>query len=824
MDEHRDWVELRVHGVHATPPESMLNIDRVQQVAGDQLGRFFRPADRRGAVLPAGDGQILEGYHWGRLTSGSGAQGLWLLLAPFGLVNAAQFMLPRPHDRIGRAAHTVAGAMLRLVGLGLTALFVYTTAVMTVDLWAWQRAGGERGFTFAVALAAPIALTFLFRWLARARPETIAEDRPPPATPEGRYVTELTRPGFFEGDPDAPALRLLHVATGFAVVAVAGAILADVHWSFVVVAVVLLGVVATGTVVMGDPEGSAQVDADGTGFDPGGRSGVRTIAFWSAVVCGAAAGAALVLAWAAPPAHPVGMPHAPGIDILGAWLVIAVAVGAFLLAVANDVLARRPDPSAPSTGSAPEADRADRAAEARHRAASAAFRPYAGGRACTLVALLAIFVGIGYSGSFTVFVARVLDPAGSTVTVPDLMARVVYAWGITAFVVLALVGYVLVQRSRSRRTLVDRVSEDFGPGREIPGPWLARVAGAVWAARLKNHLVCVLTLFAVVGVVLTAAVVVAIGPVLVGGVPATPPLPLSLLTASGGPTPHPAEVFFTSVGTITLLLLATGLVSLGRTAILGESRRRAVNVIWDVISFWPRSAHPFVPAIYSQRAVADIENRIRRHVGRPGRSVALCGHSQGSLLCFAALLRLGARDEDKGLLSRVVFLSFGSQLQVMFSRAFPAYVNLGAIEALYATLGKRWRNLYRDTDPLAGPVLSWDHHDRAAHWIDGGPDGDVVTGARQQFGPDWRLLDPPPPPDPTLQGGPLIALRGHGDYWLDAAWYAALGDLLPGHPVDPGAAPQLAPTTPAADDETLPRLGPDPALPVASAHEQVARS
>jgi hypothetical protein len=87
----KSLVELRVHGVSGTPPEEMLDIDRVRQVAGDELGRVFERADREGGQLPGPDDHRTLAYHWGRLTSGSIVQGLWLLLAPFGLVNAAQF-------------------------------------------------------------------------------------------------------------------------------------------------------------------------------------------------------------------------------------------------------------------------------------------------------------------------------------------------------------------------------------------------------------------------------------------------------------------------------------------------------------------------------------------------------------------------------------------------------------------------------------------------------------------------------------------------------------------------------------------------------------
>ncbi|OLT14346.1 hypothetical protein BJF78_02620 [Pseudonocardia sp. CNS-139] len=270
-------------------------------------------------------------------------------------------------------------------------------------------------------------------------------------------------------------------------------------------------------------------------------------------------------------------------------------------------------------------------------------------------------------------------------------------------------------------------------------------------------------------------------------------------------------------GTLTLTGLAGALVMLGRGALLGESTRRSVNVVWDVVSFWPRAVHPFVPPAYSQRAVPDLETRIHWHLDRipagpggPGvrdlvrrdpvrRDLVLCGHSQGSLLAFAALVRCArsGADADRVLLDRVGLLTLGSQLQVMFARAFPAYVNLRAIEALHRRLGGAWRNLYRDTDHLAGPVLSWQHTPAtAAGWVGKSPgdtyaDRDEAAGARREYGPDWRLLDPPLP-DAAQQQRPLDALRGHGDYWGDAAWPAALAALRATPPA-PARAPVAVP-------------------------------
>jgi hypothetical protein len=178
--------------------------------------------------------------------------------------------------------------------------------------------------------------------------------------------------------------------------------------------------------------------------------------------------------------------------------------------------------------------------------------------------------------------------------------------------------------------------------------------------------------------------------------------------------------------------------------------------------------------------------------------VILCGHSQGSLVSFAALNMLSDAE-----LERIGLLTFGSQLRVMFPRAFPAYVNYDAIEALRERLDTAWVNLWRDTDPLAGPVLSWEHEWTASERTsEHFPVPDRAAGERRarvpalvaadqitssfgvwQCGDDWRLADPvrrlpvvPPGVDP-LQESPINALRGHGNYWLDPSWAAALAEL-----------------------------------------------
>ena len=89
------YTEIRIHGVSGTPPEDLLAAETVRQAAGDETGRFHRAVDAAGADVPAADGHVVEGYHWGTQTSGTWRHALWLALVPFGLVNAA----PRPARR-----------------------------------------------------------------------------------------------------------------------------------------------------------------------------------------------------------------------------------------------------------------------------------------------------------------------------------------------------------------------------------------------------------------------------------------------------------------------------------------------------------------------------------------------------------------------------------------------------------------------------------------------------------------------------------------------------------------------------------------------------
>jgi hypothetical protein len=136
-------LELRVHGVSGTPPESLLDRPLVEQVAGDKIAGFFRPRleqeqldDAPNPFAPKQNGAArLIGYCWGGLTSGSAGRALWLPLLPFTLINIA----PRSRPvRAGAVQTWLIWYLCRLLALLMTGLLVLTGAGVGDDLMGWQ--------------------------------------------------------------------------------------------------------------------------------------------------------------------------------------------------------------------------------------------------------------------------------------------------------------------------------------------------------------------------------------------------------------------------------------------------------------------------------------------------------------------------------------------------------------------------------------------------------------------------------------------------------------------------------------------------------------
>lgn len=720
-------LELRVHGASGTSPESMLGVPGVVQVGGDSLGRFFRPVE-------APDGH-LEGYSWGLFTSGSWRQGLWFLLLPFGLVNLAAHALPagRPDG-----ARRVALAALRLLGGGLTAVFALGITTVLVDQLAVQGPGHGRRAAVVYALVGVLAVfavvVLLGRGQVRAAPP--GERAPPAVDPP---PTVLADPSFYAGDPDVPVLRRLHIASGLLVVSVPAWIELGLGLVPVVSAVVLGGLL----LAPGDPRTPGR-----RGIRAGTGPGRPLLSAASAVVAMAAV-VALVVVWVLALADGEPLERLPGLSGVLTALVWVGSGGLLVLLVATAVAARgRPD----GAGVPP------------------VFQPLAGGLVAWVLGSVGVTLGAGFTAGL---VATARAVTGEGVTPP--YRTIAAAWGVAVVGLLVLVVLQLIRGVRSRSRLLARAAAAYRARTErpagecgVPAPddlvderMVGQAATGLWLASLRSAAPGALVGLAVLGLVTAGGLVTGVA-------------------GLGLRLPGLLDRTLVAVGTVALVLFALGLLIAGRGAVLHPAVRRGVNVLWDVVAFWPREVHPVVPPPYAQRAVGDVAARVIWLLTRGGVDrVTLVGYSQGSLICLAALLHIPPE-----LRPRVGLLTHAAQLQLAYPRAFPRAVPVHLLRWALRELPDRWRSLFRDTDPFGGAVLTWDRS----------PDGGPLTSTRltprgerrgadevgalgvRRCGPEWRLLDPAVV-DPQLR--PWPGRQGHSDYTRDPAYPAALASVWP---------------------------------------------
>ncbi len=203
-------------------------------------------------------------------------------------------------------------------------------------------------------------------------------------------------------------------------------------------------------------------------------------------------------------------------------------------------------------------------------------------------------------------------------------------------------------------------------------------------------------------------------------------------------------------------------------AVTRSSSERPLGLLWDLMCFLPRSAHPLGPPCYAERVVPEVAGRITRWLddgpsspdGARRRIVVVSAHSLGAVLAVAALF---TQPEDR-IRGRVGLLTYGTQLRPYFGRFFPELLGpdvLGAVGcppassvdcdpwpptevasgadgplarvragdgSLAARLGgdaatstpPAWVSLWRSTDPLGMPAISDapNEVDRAAEELD----------------------------------------------------------------------------------------------------------
>ncbi|MET3804917.1 hypothetical protein ABIB25_001913 [Nakamurella sp. UYEF19] len=854
-----------------TPAKEMLQTELdepltdadIVQVAGDGQTGFFRRTEPASTVEP---GDVLEAYNWGQLTSGTWIKSLWLLLVPFGMVNAAHFMLPgSPGPKSTRsetAWRAVAEGALRGFGLIMTVTLTVTAGEALIDLVAWQWTGlpgsgtearfpDPRGWLIgglAVTALIPVAILMFAGRRAPAAGEPVA---PVAAHPSkglpGSYFSEhthLTDRAFDVGDPDIPTLRNLHLAGCWAVLGVLGfSVLGSTPgptgtahgWSRAgIVCCAAAGFAALLlTTFIGDPHRQDGVTR---------RKTIRVIGVvvlcisLGLLVCGAVAVALTEHldpgAHATSPTTPagsVGRGFLPGTAGVSVWLMVTAAIVLVLISAAAAILAF----------------------VTRDVYTFDPFRRYLAGLTGPVLASIGGFLGVGF-GAAAAYGGRQLVSAkvaiGHHLDLPSVYTRIAHAWGITLVGLLIVAAVLAVWRMARRPTLVDavRIAHNVQPApanpsastptskglrrrRDLTESMIGRVADAWFTARVKFHIQWIFLGFAALGTVLTGFTVAALwidqidqqgyrcegsrGPDhwrIVGA--------LVSCNSYAGPV-------FVAAGSLLLLGLGAGLVYLGRRSLADSSLRRSVNVVWDVIAFWPRAAHPLVPPPYTAKAVDQLRRRIYYFLGlcaapdlhitsatctcavapEPIRRVVLAAHSQGSLLVVAALagLRLdpdatppAVPSDDRRRAIRpdeIAVLTFGSQLQFAYARAFPRYVNvdlLGSLGRIFDIADpdrSRWISLLRETDPIGGQVFTthrtWDCEvPTSSRFTATGkipimtkavPDVVTASGVRK-CGNEWRLLDPAPSDGENEVRKPILA---HSGYFLDPAWELAIAQL-----------------------------------------------
>ena len=744
----------------------MLDDARTVRITGDETAAVYRRTDdadaERHPERYAGR-PVPEAYSWANLTSGNGSRALWLLLLPFMVVNLAHWM--RPATKGLARSQRLYGVWVRLVALTLTVLLTAAACEVALDLTAWQCAGsaactahhswlgflsparhgwwGQPGRRLALASLVPTALVVLLWYLSNRTWSAYEAQRPPTGPERGddegeddggvrpagsdegrpRIRPALGRPGFWYGRRLVARLRAAHTAAGFLTVAAlltapagsqdhtAGGLTDLLGWALraalACCAVVVLYVVCR----RGRSERTRDAVLD------------RGLITWLPGSALALLGLSMLYtAWSRP--GWVSSGTLPG-DVSFRMVALAQIVLVVVLAGTAHVLYRRaPHPRVVMRG--------------------------LGGPA---VVMLACALGNVMTGGIAQRVADWLDGdatpgmgGGAIAGPPVLLSWQASVIPVLLVLLLIPVAVLVLRTVRATRRLAPVVDAEY-PKATADSIRTRQIAGVRARAVLTDAASWLL------GVVSGATLL--LGAAAVAGSWSTGEVPGQAAEGTGSML----ESFADSTQALGSWLIGLGFilfVTWGRRAYRKASARRTVGILWDVGTFWPRAAHPFAPPCYAERAVPDLTWRIATWTASTGGRLVLSGHSQGTVLAAAAVWQLGSATRH-----RVALLTYGSPLERLYGRWFPAYFGAGQLSDLNREL-HCWRNLWRATDPIGGPVRVSADGERPE--VDRGPLEDPLS-----YGRTARH----PLPEPIL---------GHSDYQADPAFAeerAALLDRLP---------------------------------------------
>ncbi|WP_238018129.1 hypothetical protein KZZ52_35560 [Dactylosporangium sp. AC04546] len=712
------WTELRVHGVSGTPPTSMLDHLDVARVSGDAQAGCYRRRWESPLVSADTAERRLEAYSWGGLTAGGSSRALWLLLTPFLLVNVAYWARPDTGPRPGRlaeAARQAGAAVQRLFALSITLVAAIAAVTASMDLIGWQcirpdgRSCTDRvswlsfltwdwlaspGRRLALTALFPLAAIGLLWWLANKTWRETEAVRVPAAVPDAAApATLLEDRSLWNGTGPVRRLRAVHVTAWLAVV---GIFLLTpfarhrptLHGRFPA-AELLLGcslVLLAASVVLAclpSMTDRARPDRDD---EPDHRRWdlYRTLP----LIALAVDAAALVVLWLPGLSRPDPTPGAPRSPL--PWLAatvefVAAAQLVLLVAAAVAVAAMRRRTPVAADGLQPSAGRPVAAPPAWYGFGTVVFMMLGGALAAAYAAALVLTVAHAVGKPQTA--DRGADPF--VVAMPYFWAAALSVPLVVLTVVLAVAGWVRIRRRTT--AIVADVETTYATSAD---PRRARAIADIWARALVGD---------------TGRSVAGVFVVLVA---------LLLAAATAGYLLDADLIWdhapwMVNVGDALVGLFAAGLFLVGRQTYRNPRFRRTVGILWDLGTFWPRATHPLAPPCYAERAVPDLLTRIR-HLGRHGHVLLSC-HSQGTVIGLAVVMQL-TYDEGR----RVGLLTYGSPLRRLYARFFPAYFNLPALLHAGAYLqgspppdtseqarrGWPWRNLYRPSDPIGGPIFT----------------------------------------------------------------------------------------------------------------------
>lgn len=811
---YRGDVQIRVHGVSGTPPEELLDRAATERVSGDRIAGFYRPAvtemqhdvpvGTRPGTPEASEGPWLEGYSWGGWTSGAKTRALWLMLAPFALLNVAPRMLPpdpgpappnqptqADQTRHGSAfalrARLLTAALIRLLAATLTITFVLGVAAPMLTTVA-RRCGAPRGLPtdchglplfvtdglsrfspagqLGIMTLVPALLVGLLWLVSRSSARRYATGSiVAPALP-GRPDDEpipLRRPDLWNGGVATGRLRTLHVQIALTTIALLLAML------FPGSGLRTVGVIVAGLTLLAASVLAAFRLPAGRGEPAHHRSPWSVQAVWAGVAASIGLGLALVITAPGVGADASGLdPDRLVRDADAAVRGLVTAQAALLLLIAVTLTA------------------------ARMAGAGRGRSMFMAGYAGFFMAFLGWLLGTMMAASVVIMVPAWLGLQGFSFT-PGRITEVLQqhpSWfgdtsrssgfgmligiGILLVLLVQLGVRALLARRRGGSTADRQTVRTDYPGHDFDDPEIAdrvRTIGfMLWTARRIDRVPRAMVMFCLT----VAAVFVIQGIALMAAAESRPAwLRFTLGEGGGGAQLIAWGVYLTGA-------LLIGLLALGVLAYRTAAVRRGVGVLWDLACFWPRDAHPFAPPCYNERIMPEVRARIAYYVGGlsnlapsqdpplqdppplqgppPLGRVVLAGHSQGSVISLAAVLI-----QPPEVRERLSLMTFGCVLDRLYSRFFPRYFSPEVYELAASVLTipgqpARWMNLWRPTDYLGGSVPY-------AYAGPGGP------GPRQV-----RCVDPVFDRAP---GDVVYPTAGrHSGFWLDPVFQQQIRGLL----------------------------------------------